>query len=140
MNVITPRHKIGSHDPGSAGMLREAVENTIVLPFNDLDAVARALDRNRGQVAGLILEPIPHNIGCVLPCPGYLEGLRELLLKRGIFKLPMSLKRSHIGGAHTEEDIDRTLSAAEDAFRRLVHRESHPVALQSGGTESGEPK
>ena len=65
---------------------------------------------------------------------------RQLLLKRGIFKLPMSLKRSHIGGAHTEEDIDRTLSAAEDAFRRLVHGESRPVALQSVGTESGEPK
>ena len=65
---------------------------------------------------------------------------RQLLLKEGIFKLPMSLKRSHIGGAHTEEDIDRTLSAAEDAFRRLVHGESRPVALQSVGTESGEPK
>ena len=65
---------------------------------------------------------------------------RQMLLKSSIFKLPMSLKRSHIGAAHTEEDIDRTLSAAEDAFRRLVRGESRPVALQSVGTESGEPK
>ena len=47
---------------------------------------------------------------------------------------------SRVYDVQGREYIDRTLSAAEDAFRRLVHGESRPVALQSVGTESGEPK
>jgi glutamate-1-semialdehyde 2,1-aminomutase len=83
MNVISPAERVGTKDPLSGGMLPEVVAATIVCPFNDADAVARALDEHDGDVAAIILEPIPHNIGAVLPQPGFLERLRELATKHG---------------------------------------------------------
>ena len=84
MNVISPADKIGKKDPLSAGMLPEAVENTIVVDFNDLEGVERAVKTNRGEIAAIILEPIPHNIGCVLPKIDFLRGLREIADREGI--------------------------------------------------------
>ncbi len=54
------------------------------LPYNDLEAVAQAVAEHPGDIAAIILEPIPHNIGAVLPVPGFLEGLRELCTREGI--------------------------------------------------------
>ena len=84
MNVISPAERVGTKDPLSGGMLPEVVAATIVCPFNDAAAVERALDEHDGDVAAIILEPIPHNIGAVLPQPGFLERLRELATKHGI--------------------------------------------------------
>jgi glutamate-1-semialdehyde 2,1-aminomutase len=84
MNVISPAERLGSKDPLSQGILPEVLDATIVLPFNDADAVERELDARPGEVAALILEPIPHNIGAVLPEPGYLERLRELCTRHGV--------------------------------------------------------
>lgn len=84
MNIISSRENVGKYDPGSAGIMEECAQHTIVLDFNRLDQVEDALLRNKDQVAALIVEPIPHNIGCVLPLPGYLEGLRELCDRHGV--------------------------------------------------------
>ena len=84
MNVISSAAKIGTRDPLSAGALSETVEKTIVCDFNDLQQVEDTVDKNPGEIAAIILEPIPHNIGCVLPEPGFLEGLRELTARNGI--------------------------------------------------------
>ncbi len=81
MNVISPPEKVGKKDPLSGGILPEVLEATLVLPFNDAAAVERALDEHLGDVAAIIVEPIPHNIGAVLPEPGFLERLRELATK-----------------------------------------------------------
>ncbi len=81
MNVISAAEKVGQKDPLSGGILPEVLEATIVLPFNDAAAVERALSDH--DVAAIILEPIPHNIGAVLPLPGFLERLRELATKHG---------------------------------------------------------
>ncbi len=78
MNVITPAHKLGTKDPLSAGSLPETLCNTVVCDFNDRVGVEKAIAGNSGQIAAIILEPIPHNSGCVLPKPGFLEGLRDL--------------------------------------------------------------
>lgn len=66
--------------PGSAGVTPAAVADTIVVPFNDLDAMESAFDApdNRGQIAAVIVEPIPGNMGLVLPRPAYLPKLRAL--------------------------------------------------------------
>jgi glutamate-1-semialdehyde 2,1-aminomutase len=56
-----------------------------VVPFNDLDEVRRALDENDGTVAGMIVEPAMMNCGVILPEPGYLQGLKDLLHERGAF-------------------------------------------------------
>ena len=54
-----------------------------VVPFNDLNEVQRALDEHSGNVAGMIVEPAMMNCGVILPEPGYLQGLKDLLHKHG---------------------------------------------------------
>ena len=70
------------HDPiriaDSSGLNRAALEHTIVVPWNDLDAVERAIRSNHGQIAAVITEGIMANMGVIPPEPGYLEGLRRL--------------------------------------------------------------
>ncbi len=78
MNVISEESKIGRKDPLSAGMLKEAIDHTHVLTFNRLDEVEQKIRERSGKIAAIILEPIPHNIGCVLPKQEFLEGLREI--------------------------------------------------------------
>jgi glutamate-1-semialdehyde 2,1-aminomutase len=69
--------------PSSAGIPRAMTDLTLIVGFNDLDAVRRRLQENPGQIAGMILEPIMMNAGIILPEPGYLAGLRELLHAHG---------------------------------------------------------
>jgi glutamate-1-semialdehyde 2,1-aminomutase len=63
----------------SSGIPGTVADLTVVVPFNDLAAVADALDRHDGRVAGMILEPIMMNAGIIEPDEGYLAGLVELL-------------------------------------------------------------
>src|SRR5256885_1397723 len=67
--------------PASAGL--SGWQNTLVATFNDLPSVEKAFEKNKGQVAALILEPVPMNLGIVMPQPGFLEGLRDLCTKHG---------------------------------------------------------
>jgi len=64
--------------PGSAGVPEEFTQLTLALPFNDTDALEQAFDKFRGQIAGVIVEPVVGNMGCVPPARGYLEALREI--------------------------------------------------------------
>jgi glutamate-1-semialdehyde 2,1-aminomutase len=64
--------------PGSAGVPAALVSETLVAPFNDLDAVKGLFAAYPGRIAAVIVEPIPANMGVVPPLPGYLEGLRAL--------------------------------------------------------------
>jgi glutamate-1-semialdehyde 2,1-aminomutase len=65
-------------NPDSAGVPAAFTQHTIVLPYNDSAAVKAAFDANHGQIAGIILEPVPGNAGLYLPKPGFLEFLREI--------------------------------------------------------------
>src|SRR3990170_1143851 len=56
-----------------------------VVPFNDLAEVERALAEHEGNVAGMIIEPAMMNCGIVMPEPGYLQGLKDLVHKHGAF-------------------------------------------------------
>jgi glutamate-1-semialdehyde 2,1-aminomutase len=64
--------------PDSSGLNRRALEDTIVVPWNDLPAVERAIQANPGRVAAVITEGIMANIGVIPPAEGYLAGLREI--------------------------------------------------------------
>ena len=57
---------------------------TITLPFNNLDAVKRAVKNQAPKIAAIILEPVPGNMGVVLPQEGFLRGLQELCHETGI--------------------------------------------------------
>src|SRR6266487_3281314 len=71
--------------PASTGIPRALTDLTIIVGFNDLSAVERVLGEHPGQVAGMIVEPIMMNAGIILPEPGYLAGLRELLNSHGAY-------------------------------------------------------
>ncbi len=62
--------------PDSAGVPKEFAGLTIALPFNDLEHVRAVFRNNPGEIAAIILEPIPANAGLYFPQPGFLEGLR----------------------------------------------------------------
>jgi glutamate-1-semialdehyde 2,1-aminomutase len=84
MNVISHPDRVGAPDPLSDGILPEVLEATIVVPFNDVAAVKAAVQRHRGEIAAIIVEPIPHNIGTVMPGVGFLEALRQIATADGI--------------------------------------------------------
>ena len=91
----------GKLDSGSAGILPEVAENTLECEFNDLDSVERTLAAQGNRVAAIIVEPVAHNMGCVLPRPGFLQGLRELSRAREcllIFDEVITGFRHHLGG------------------------------------------
>ena len=64
--------------PSSPGVPAAVVADTILVPYNDLAATARAFAAAPGQVAAMLVEPVAGNMGVVAPAEGYLQGLREL--------------------------------------------------------------
>ncbi len=99
--------------PDSAGVPADFARHTLVAPFNDLDAVRALFAANPGQIAGVIIEPVPGNAGLYLPKPGYLEGLRELTAANGtvlIFDEVMTGFRLAPGGAQERFGITPDLS------------------------------
>jgi glutamate-1-semialdehyde 2,1-aminomutase len=69
--------------PSSSGIPRALTDLTLIVGFNDLTAVAALLVDHPGQVAGMIIEPIMMNAGIILPEPGYLAALKDLLHAHG---------------------------------------------------------
>src|SRR5688572_21528021 len=67
--------------PSSAGVTAGAVRDTLVAPFNDIDAVDALI--RASDVAAVIVEPVAANMGVVPPAPGYVEGLRRLTQQHG---------------------------------------------------------
>ena len=63
--------------PGSAGVSEATAAATMVLPYNDRDAVSRAFTANPGRIAAVIVEPVAANVGVIPPATGFLEHLRE---------------------------------------------------------------
>lgn len=70
--------------PDSPGVTQGTAKDTLIATFNDLGSVQELIDKNDGQIAALILEPVVGNMGCVVPKPGYLQGLRDLCTRHGI--------------------------------------------------------
>ena len=100
--------------PDSAGVTPGAVQDTLVLPFNDLAAAAELFRQRGKEIAAVLLEPIPANAGLILPIPGFLQGLRELTQKHGallIFDEVMTGFRVAPGGAQQILGITPDLSA-----------------------------
>ena len=88
--------------PGSAGVPEGAARDTLLVPFNDLDAVAQAFREHGDRIAALIIEPIAGNMGVVPPVDGYLQGLREITRQHGavlIFDEVITGFRASYGGA-----------------------------------------
>jgi len=88
--------------PDTVGVPRAFAETTIAVPFNDLDAVESTFRTHGDKIAAIIVEPVCGNMGCVLPLPGFLEGLRSITEQHGallIFDEVMTGFRLSRGGA-----------------------------------------
>ncbi len=88
--------------PDSLGVPANVVQHTMVVPFNDLDAVRTEIEENPNRLAAVVVEPIAGNMGVVLPKPGFLEGLRDLCSRDGallIFDEVITGFRVGLGGA-----------------------------------------
>lgn len=64
--------------PNSPGVTRGTAQDTLLAPFNDLEAVQKIIAQNKDQIAAIIIEPVAGNMGCIPPKKGFLEGLRKL--------------------------------------------------------------
>jgi glutamate-1-semialdehyde 2,1-aminomutase len=99
--------------PDSAGVPAAFTQHTLVAPFNDLEAVKAVFAANSGQMAGVIVEPVPGNAGLYLPQPGFLEGLRQITAAEGallIFDEVMTGFRLAWGGAQERFGLRPDLS------------------------------
>lgn len=66
------------------GVTAGVANDTLTAAYNNLDAVTELVAKNKGEIAAIIVEPVAGNMGCILPQPGFLEGLRSICDKEGI--------------------------------------------------------
>ena len=133
MNVASPAEKIGQHDPLSLGMLPEVIRQTIVLPFNNIEAVEETLRERGNEIAAILVEVIPHNIGCVLPRTEFLLALRDLSHAYGIvliFDEVITGFRHGLGGYQHICQVTPDLSTFAKAMAN-----GYPIAALVGKSE-----
>lgn len=100
-NVISQPELAYGRDPLSAGILDNALDSTLIAEFNDLETVRALLDAYPEQVAAVILEPIPHNVGALVPTDEFIQGLRKFTTEYGallIFDEVITGFRHALGG------------------------------------------
>ncbi len=94
--------------PNSPGVTSGTAKDTLLARYNDLADVEEVLNKNKGEVAAIIIEPVAGNMGCIPPKQGFLEGLRKLCDAHGallIFDEVMTGFRLSEGGAHKRFNI-----------------------------------
>ncbi|MDO4781666.1 MAG: glutamate-1-semialdehyde 2,1-aminomutase [Capnocytophaga felis] len=88
--------------PNSPGVTQGTAKDTLLAKYNDIESVKSLFEANKNQIAGVIIEPIAGNMGCVPPKKGFLEALRNLCTENGsllIFDEVMTGFRLAKGGA-----------------------------------------
>lgn len=99
--------------PNSPGVTKGTAQDTVLAPYNNLEAVEAIFKSNPEEIAAVIIEPVAGNMGCVPPLPGYLEGLKDLCQTYGallIFDEVMTGFRLAQGGAQELYDIKADIS------------------------------
>lgn len=99
--------------PSSPGVTAAVAAETIVVPYNDMDALSAVFAANPERIAAVIVEPYVGNMGMVMPKPGFLHGLRDITATEGavlIFDEVMTGFRVDRGGVQTRERITPDLT------------------------------
>jgi glutamate-1-semialdehyde 2,1-aminomutase len=140
--------------PSSPGVPDGVTADTVVVPYNDVDAVATAVERHGESLAAIIVEPVAGNMGCVPPAPGFLEGLRMLCDASGallVFDEVITGFRVARGGAQERFGVTPDLTilgkivggglplAAFGGPRELMSRLAPAGDVYQAGTLSGNP-
>ena len=87
----------------TAGLPPPAIDEVLVLPFNDIEAFRRAIAVAGDDIAAVILEPANFDAGCVLPVPGFLEAVRDETRRRGIVLIFDEILSGYRSEEHTSE-------------------------------------
>jgi glutamate-1-semialdehyde 2,1-aminomutase len=140
--------------PGSPGVPQGTVADTTVVPFNDFDAVSDLFSRRGAKIAAVIVEPVPGNMGVVLPGEGFLQLLRDLTEAHGsllIFDEVITGFRVDRGGAQALFGIVPDLTClgkviggglpvgAFGGRREIMSRLAPEGDVYQAGTLSGNP-
>ena len=138
----------------SAGVTKGTAKDTVVVPYNDIDAFVKKMDDEGDGIAAVIVEPVAGNMGCVLPVDGFLETLRRETEKHGtvlIFDEVMCGFRTELHGAQGKYGIipDMTClgkiiggglpAAAYGGKRDIMNRIAPDGSVYQAGTLSGNP-
>ncbi|MBA2562507.1 MAG: glutamate-1-semialdehyde 2,1-aminomutase, partial [Chitinophagaceae bacterium] len=94
------------------GVTAGVANDTLTAPFNNLSIVENLVTENKGEIAAIIIEPVVGNMGCILPKPGFLDGLRKICNEENIvfiFDEVMTGFRLAAGGAQEKLKIDADL-------------------------------
>jgi glutamate-1-semialdehyde 2,1-aminomutase len=106
--------------PNSKGIPTDVTKNTILIPYNDVEAIEKALKDNEGQIAAMITEPAIGNAGCILPKENYLRDAKSLLESHGsLLILDEVITGFRLG-----------LGGAQDYFAGTFN--GHPISISAG--------
>lgn len=140
--------------PNSPGVPAAIAERTLNLTFNDIDSVRAAFAEYGEQVAGVIVEPVAGNMGCIAPVDGFLQGLRDITTEYGsvlIFDEVMTGCRVARGGAQALYGVEPDLTTLGKVIggglpvgafggKRWVMEHIAPLGnVYQAGTLSGNP-
>lgn len=140
--------------PSSPGVPKAITDQTLLAPYNDLDAVKKTFADHQGQIAAVIVEPIAGNMGCIPPQAGFLEGLRHECDVSGallVFDEVMTGFRVAWGGAQSLYKVRPDLTclgkiiggglpcAAYGGKKDVMQRLAPEGPVYQAGTLSGNP-
>lgn len=130
VSVYPPADRVGTPTPESAGMLDAAVDSTLVVPFNNPDALRRTVAAHADDVAAVVLEPVPHSVGCLRPTAEFLTALETV---RNEFDVPLVFDEVITGFRHSLHGMGSELGVTPDVscFAKAMGN-GYPVAAVGG--------
>lgn len=140
--------------PSSPGVPAGTTQDTLLMPYNDIEAAKALFNEYADQIACVIIEPVAGNMGCIPPSEGYLQALRDLCTANGtilIFDEVMTGFRVHYGSAQSLYGITPDMScmgkviggglpcAAYGGSAKIMSQVAPEGPIYQAGTLSGNP-